>query len=65
MSRPRFSVFIAASLDGYIAARDGSIGFLDAVQRLGEDYGFARFFETIDTLVMGRRTYDTALSFDP
>jgi dihydrofolate reductase len=65
MSRPRFSVFIAASLDGYIAARDGSIAFLDAVQRPGEDYGFARFFDGVDTLVMGRRTYDTALGFDP
>ena len=64
MARPRFSVFIATSLDGYIAARDGSLAFLDAVQRPGEDYGFARFFASVDTLVMGRRTYDTALGFD-
>jgi dihydrofolate reductase len=56
-------VFIAASLDGYIARRDGSIDWLDAVQRPGEDYGFQAFFDAVDTMVMGRRTYETALGF--
>jgi dihydrofolate reductase len=56
-------VFIAASVDGFIARADGSIDWLDAVQRPGEDYGFARFYETVDALVMGRRTYETALGF--
>jgi dihydrofolate reductase len=63
MSRPRCSVFIAASLDGYIARRDGTIDWLDAVQRPGEDYGFQAFFGSVDTLVIGRRTYETALGF--
>jgi dihydrofolate reductase len=59
-----FSVFIATSLDGYIARRDGSIGWLDIVASPGEDYGFSAFYATVDTLVMGRGTYDTALGFE-
>jgi dihydrofolate reductase len=62
--RPRTSVFIAQSLDGYIARADGSIDFLSSVERPGEDYGYAAFFAAIDGLVIGRKTYDTVLGFD-
>ena len=58
------SVFIATSLDGYIARKDGGIDWLDSVQLEGEDYGFKAFFDTVDALVMGRNTYETALGFD-
>jgi len=61
MERPRCSVFIAMSTDGYIARRDGSIDWLDQVQ--GPDYGYATFFSSIDTLVIGRATYETVLGF--
>ncbi len=64
MPRPRCSVYIATSLDGFIAREDGRIDWLSIVEREGEDYGFKRFFDTTDTLVMGRKTYETALSFD-
>jgi hypothetical protein len=40
--RPRCSVFIAVSLDGFIARRDGGIDWLSIVERPGEDYGYAR-----------------------
>lgn len=63
MARPRCSVFIATSLDGYIARSDGTLDFLSMVERPGEDYGFADFFASIDALVIGRNTYETALSF--
>jgi len=63
MQRPRCSVFIATSLDGFIARSDGSLDFLSIAQSAGEDYGYADFFSTIDALVIGRKTYDTALSF--
>jgi dihydrofolate reductase len=63
MQRPRCSVFIAASLDGYIARPDGTFDFLTLVERPNEDYGFADFFATIDALVIGRNTYETALGF--
>jgi dihydrofolate reductase len=63
MQRPRCSVFIASSLDGFIARPDGTFDFLSVVEREGEDYGFADFFGSIDALVIGRNTYETALAF--
>ncbi len=59
------SVFIATSLDGFIARQDGDFAWLDtsAPQIEGEDYGFAEFYASIDALVMGRKTYETALGF--
>lgn len=63
-TRPRCSVFIAASLDGMIARPDGGIDWLDRVALPDEDYGFAAFFASVDALVMGRGTYDKARSFD-
>lgn len=64
MARPTTSVYLAASLDGFIARADGAIDWLAIVERPGEDYGFRAFFDTVDTLVMGRKTYDTVLGFD-
>lgn len=61
--RPRCSVFIATSLDGFIARKDGAIDWLSSVESPGEDYGYAAFFATVDTLVVGRKTYDTVLGF--
>jgi dihydrofolate reductase len=61
--RPRCSVFIAASLDGFIARRDGGIDWLSIVETPGEDYGYAKFFAGVDALILGRRTYDTVLGF--
>lgn len=49
--------YIAASLDGYIATKDDSLEWLFKVDGEG-DAGYAEFLETIDTVVMGRRTYD-------
>jgi dihydrofolate reductase len=56
-------VFIASSLDGFIADAAGGVDFLERVAREGEDYGFADFWRTIDALVIGRKTYETALGF--
>jgi dihydrofolate reductase len=61
---PRCSVFIAMSVDGYIARRDGSIDWLSTVEREGEDYGYKRFIDTVDTVVLGRNTYDSVLGFE-
>jgi dihydrofolate reductase len=61
--RPRCSVFIATSLDGFIARADGRIDWLSVVERKGEDYGYKAFFDSIDALVIGRKTYETALGF--
>ena len=63
-ARPRCAVFIASSLDGYIARADGGLDWLSIVEREGEDYGYREFLGSVDALVMGRRTYDTVLGFD-
>lgn len=58
MARPRISVFIAHSLDGYIATDDDGLDWLDAAAGEGEDYGFFRFVAEVDIIAMGRSTYD-------
>lgn len=50
-------LFIAQSLDGYIAAKGDSLEWLFRVEGEG-DNGFSEFFETVDTVIMGKRTYD-------
>jgi dihydrofolate reductase len=52
------------SLDGFIARSDGGLDWLEPMQVQGEDYGYGAFFESIDTVVVGRRTYEVALGFD-
>jgi dihydrofolate reductase len=66
MSRPICSVFIAASLDGYIARSDGRVDWLSRFEALGNDYyGYQAFFDSVDALVVGRGTYDTVRALDP
>ena len=60
------SVFIATSLDGFIARLDGSIDWLNeanAVVPDGEDCGYTAFIATIDAIVMGRNTFEQVLTF--
>ncbi len=52
-------LFIATSLDGYIARTSGEVDWLFTDQ----DYGYNDFFAGIDTVLMGRRTYEQVLSF--
>ncbi len=56
-------LYIATSLDGYIARQDGDIGWLSLVEQTGEDYGYNDFIKTVDTVILGRKTYDKVLSF--
>lgn len=51
-------IYIAASLDGYIAKPNDDLSFLKLVEKEGEDYGYAEFTKTIDTIILGRKTYD-------
>ncbi|TYR35774.1 dihydrofolate reductase [Sphingobacterium phlebotomi] len=57
----KISLFIATSLDGYIAKPNDDLSFLKHVEKEGEDYGYAEFVATIDTLIIGRKTYDYVL----
>lgn len=54
----KISLFIAMSLDGYIAKTNDDLTFLNLVEKPGEDYGYEEFTATIDTLIIGRKTYD-------
>lgn len=57
-------VFIATSLDGYIADKNGGVDWLHAIPNSeGNDMGYAKHIASIDALVMGRNTLDMVLSF--
>jgi dihydrofolate reductase len=63
------TIHMAASLDGFIARKDGRVDWLETSDEFAEgenlDPGFVEtFLKTIDCYVMGSRTYETALSFD-
>ena len=62
MDRIETSVYIAATVDGFIARADDGLDWLEH-DAGGEDYGYASFRETLDTLVLGRRTYEQVLGF--
>jgi dihydrofolate reductase len=52
------SCFIATSEDGYIAPSSGDLSFLDRAHLEGEDYGYQAFKSRVDTVFMGRKTYE-------
>jgi dihydrofolate reductase len=78
--KPKISVYIATSLDGFIAREDGTLDWLegssggeedagDDVDASGsgagaEDYGFSEFLSSVDALVMGRGTYEFVAALD-
>ena len=55
-------LYIAASLDGFIARNDGDISWLDKYHGGSEDYGYADFYRKIGACIMGARTYEKALT---
>ncbi|WP_225999879.1 dihydrofolate reductase family protein [Paenibacillus sp. BJ-4] len=54
-------LYIAMSLDGYIALPDGSVDWLHDVKGDGGDNGYADFYDTVGTVLMGRLTYEEVL----
>jgi dihydrofolate reductase len=55
------SVFIGVSVDGFIARPNGALDFLP--EGGGEPHGYNEFFDSIDALVIGRKTFETVLAF--
>ena len=55
------AAYIATSIDGYIAKCNGDIDWLNLASDEDEDYGFRGFLEKVDTVVLGRKTYEVAL----
>lgn len=62
MKKREVVLYIAMSLDGYIADTEGGINWLSEVAGQ-DDNGYLSFYSSIDTLIMGRRTYDQLLAF--
>jgi dihydrofolate reductase len=56
------TLFIAVSLDGYIAHENGGVEWLPTPSD-SQDFGYSAFYASVDSLVMGRRTYERVLSF--
>ncbi|MCA9939511.1 MAG: dihydrofolate reductase [Anaerolineales bacterium] len=65
------SVYIATSLDGFIARENGALDWLpgsDGAAGAGdeqEDYGYQAFMDSVDVIVIGRKTYEIVLTFGP
>ncbi len=58
------ALFIAMSLDGYIADTNGGVAWLEGQEAAGEDGedAYAQFIKDVDTVVMGRKTYDQIIT---
>ena len=57
-------LYIAASIDGYIAGPNGEIDWLDSIDNPDNlDFGYTKFYKSIDTIIMGNSTYKQILSF--
>jgi dihydrofolate reductase len=58
-------VYVATSLDGYIAGPNGELDWLNEIPNPNKsDFGFKEFMDSIDAIVMGRKTYEKVLAFD-
>lgn len=60
------SVLIATSLDGFIARADGDLNWLSGAESASteQDYGYQEFMDNVDTIVVGRNTFELVLTFD-
>lgn len=56
-------LYIASSFDGYIDRGDGNIEWLSRVDSESRDYGYQSFYDSVDALIMGRKTYQQVLGF--
>jgi len=61
-TKRKIIVYIATSADGYIARPDGDVEWLTRRPRT-VDYGMREFYPTIDTILLGRKTYDWAINY--
>jgi dihydrofolate reductase len=64
-SNRKVVLYIASSLDGYIAKPNDDLSFLSIVQQDGEDYGYLDFVKSVDTVILGRKTYDWVMKQVP
>lgn len=60
---PRLSLYIATTLDGFIARTDGAIDWLTSADENNTDYGYDSFYSSIDGVIMGSTSYELIRSF--
>ena len=56
-------LYMASSIDGFVASSDGSVDWIDTDVDLGDEYSFEAFLQRVDTIIMGRKSYEQTLSF--
>ncbi|MCP3658795.1 MAG: dihydrofolate reductase [Bacteroidetes bacterium] len=59
--RPKISIYIAMSIDGFIAKKNHDTDWLNCVGGYDTDYGFKKYLSNVDTIILGRKTYDVAV----
>lgn len=62
MTERNVVLYISMSLDGYIATKDNDLGFLSLVEQAGEDYGYNDFLKSVDTVIIGRKSYEKVIA---
>ena len=63
--KPKVIIYIAMTIDGYIADVDGSVDFLDKYQNTEDTgYNYNDFYQTISSVIVGRSTFEKMLTFD-
>ena len=62
MAEREVILYISMSVDGFIATTDNNLDFLSSVFQEGEDYGYTDFLKTVDTVIIGRKTYEKVIS---
>jgi dihydrofolate reductase len=58
MNDKKVILYISMSLDGYIAKPNDDLSFLSIVEKVEEDYGYSELLSQVDTIILGRKTYD-------
>lgn len=58
-------LYIAASIDGYIADKEGGVEWMQLFSAGGQDYGYTEFYQSVGALVFGRDAYEQVLTFGP
>jgi len=61
MHKRKLILYISMSLDGFLATKDDDLSWLSVVEELGEDYGYKKLNDEVDTYIVGRVTYDTVV----
>jgi len=60
---PEIVYYVAQSVDGFIATTEGGLDWLAPFEASGEDYDYAAFYDSVDAVLLGSRTYEQALTF--